>query len=292
MKIEKYILARTLEEALDALERYGDKARVISGGTDLLPLIKSGKIKADCIVDITNITDLSYIDYDDRLIRIGALVTHSEAESSPIINEQAVLLAEASRALGSPQVRNRGTLVGNVVNASPASDASVALIALGAEAKVVSKNGQRTKKVEELFAGPGRTNLSSQELVTELRFQALGPGQGGAFIKLGKRQALAISIVNTAVVLTLDRERNIFSEARIGIGAVAPMPLRARRAERALKGHLISDETIQNASQEAMKEVSPIGDIRSSSDYRREMTGVFVARAIKKAISRVKWEDR
>lgn len=287
----EYILAQTLEEALDALERYRDKARVISGGTDLLPLIKGGKIKADCIVDITNITDLNYIGYDNGLIRIGALVTHSEVESSPIMNEKAVLLAEASRALGSLQVRNRGTLVGNVVNASPASDASVALIALGAEAKVVSKNGQRTKKVEELFVGPGRTNLSSQELVTELRFQGLGSGQEGAFIKLGKRQALAISIVSVAVVLTLDRERNIFSEARIGIGAVAPTPLRARRAEKVLMGHLISDETIQNASREAMREVSPISDIRGSADYRREMTRVLTARALERAVERIKWES-
>ena len=288
--MEKYILAQTLEEVLDALERYRDKARVISGGTDLLPLIKSGKIKADCIVDITNITDLNYIDYDNGLIRIGALVTHSEVESSPLINEEAVLLAEASRALGSLQVRNRGTLVGNVVNASPASDASVALIALGAEAKVVSKNEQRTTKVEELFVAPGRTNLSSQELVTELRFQGLGAGQGGAFIKLGGRQALAISIVNAAVVLTLDRERNIFSQARIGIGAIAPTPLRARRAEKALMGHSISDETIHNASQEAMKEVSPISDIRGSAGYRREMTRVLTTRTIERALERIKWE--
>lgn len=286
--MERYILAQTLEEALDALETYKDRAQVISGGTDLLPLIKSGKTKADCIVDITNIADLNYIDYDNGLIRIGALVTHSEVESSPLINEKVILLAEASRALGSPQVRNRGTLVGNVVNASPASDASVALIALDAEAKVVSKNGQRTKKVEELFIGPGRTNLSSQELVTELRFQGLGPGQGGAFIKLGKRQALAISTVNVAVALTLDRERNIFSQARIGIGAVAPTPLKARRAERALIGHLRSDETIQNASQEAMKEVSPISDIRGSADYRREMTRVLTTRAIERAMERIK----
>jgi len=290
--MEEYILARTLDEALDALQEYKDKARIISGGTDLLPLIKGGKIKADCIVDITNITDLNYIEYNNGLIRVGALVTHHEVESSPLINEKAVLLAEASRTVGSPQVRNRGTLAGNVVNASPAADASVALIALGAEAKIVSKNGQRTEKVEELFVGPGRTNLNSQELVTELRFQGLGWGQGGAFIKLGKRQALAISIINVATVITLDRGEEVFSDAKIGIGAAAPTPLRARRTEEALIGHLINDETIANASREAMGEVNPIGDIRSSSDYRREMTRVVVARTIKKAIDRVKWEDR
>ncbi len=177
-----------------------------------------------------------------------------------------------------------------MVNASPASDTSVALIALGAEAKVVSKNRERMETVENLFVGPGETNLSSQELVTELRFRELGQGQGGAFIKLGKRQALAISIINVATVITLDRERGLFGDARIGIGAVAPTPLRARRAEEALIGHLINNETIQAASEEAMEEASPISDIRGDADYRREMIRVMVARAIKRAMKRVGWE--
>ncbi len=177
--MEKHILAETLEEALDALERYRDKARVISGSTDLLPLIKGGMIKVDCIVDITNITDLNYIDYDDELIRIGALVTHSEVESSPIINERATLLAEASRFVGSPQIRNRGTVVGNVANASRAADATLALIALDAEAKIVSKNGERIERVEDLFVESGQTSLKSEELIAELRFRELKPEQGG-----------------------------------------------------------------------------------------------------------------
>ena len=289
--MKKYILAKTLEEALDALEEYGDKARVIDGGTDLVLLLKEGKIKVDYLVDITNITDLNYIEDDNGLIKIGALVTHSDVETSRIIREKAAVLAEASRAVGSPQVRNRGTLGGNVTNASPAADTSVALIALGTEARVVSKKGQRMEAVENLFVAPGETNLSSQELVTELRFRELGPGQGGAFIKLGKRQALAISIINVVTVITLDRERGVFSDARIGIGAVAPTPLRARRAEEALIGHLINDEAIQAASREAMSEVSPISDIRGSGDYRREMTQVLVARAIKKATERAKGEE-
>ncbi|MFC1951448.1 FAD binding domain-containing protein [Chloroflexota bacterium] len=175
----EYILAQTLQEALDALEKYRGKARVISGGTDLLPLINSRAIKVDFLIDITNITELNYINNNSGLIRIGALATHSEAAGSSIINEQAVLLAEASRAVGSLQIRNKGTVVGNVVNASPAADTSVALIALNAEAEVVSKNGQRIKKVEDLFVGPGQTNLSSQELVAGFHFQGLVPGQGG-----------------------------------------------------------------------------------------------------------------
>lgn len=286
----EYILAKTLQEALDALERYRDKAKVISGGTDLLPLIRIQEIEVDCLVDITSIAELDYIKNDNGLIRLGALATHSEVASSPMINERAALLAEASRAVGSLQVRNQATVVGNIVNASPAADTSVALIALGAEAKIVSQNGERTEKVEELYAGPGQTNLSSQELVTELKFQGLGPGQGGAFIKLGRRRALAIAIVNVAVVITLDKEKNTFSQARIGIGAVATTPLRAREAEKELIGHALSGQTIENASRKAAMEVSPISDIRGSASYRQEMARVLTGRAIDRAIKRIKGE--
>jgi len=286
----KYILAQTLEEAFDALTKYRDKARVISGGTDLLLLIKGGKVKVDCIVDITNITDLNYIDYDNGLIRLGALVTHSEVEDSSIIKEKAVLLAEASRAVGSPQIRNRGTVVGNVANASRAADTPLALIALDAKAKVVSKKGQRIERVEDLFVGLGKTNLKNEELITELYFRGLKPEQGGSFVKLAKRRALAIAGVNVATVITVDRERSVFSNARIAVGCIVPKPQRAKRAEEALIGYPISDESIRNASQEAAGEVSPRTGIHGSAEYKREMTKVLVARTIKNALEWIKWE--
>jgi len=286
----KYILAQTLEEALDALERYRDKARVISGATDLLPLIKNGEIKVDCIVDITNVTDLNYINYDNGLIRIGALVTHSEVESSPIISERATLLAEASRFVGSPQIRNRGTVVGNVANASRAADTPLALIALDAEAKVVSKNRERIERVEDLFVESGQTSLKTEELITELRFQELRPEQGGAFIKLAKRRALAIAAVNVATVITVDKEKRVFSDARIAVGCVVPKPQRAKRAEEALIGHSINGETIRSACQEIAEEVSPRTGIHGSAEYKREMTKILVARTIKNSLGRIKWE--
>ena len=152
----------------------------------------------------------------------------------------------------------------------------------------MSTGGQRTVKVADLFVGPGQTNLSKKELITELRFPGLGPEQAGAFIKIAQRQALAISIVNAAVVITIDKDKNLFKDARIGIGAVAPTPLRARRAEEKLIGHPISDETIKDASLEAAREVSPIDDIRGCADYRCQMTGVLIGRAIKTALSQIK----
>ncbi len=286
--MEKYILAKTLEEALEVLGKYGDRTQVIAGGTDLVLLLRDGKRSPDYILDITNITGLNYIEGKDNLIKMGALATHSDVASSPIIKEKAAVLAEASSRVGSPQVRNRGTLVGNIANASPAADTTLALITLDAETIVMSKGGQRTVKVADLFVGPGQTNLSKKELITELRFQGLGPEQAGAFIKLAQRQALAISIVNAAVVITIDKDKNLFKDARIGIGAVAPTPLRARRAEEKLIGHPISDETIKDASLEAAREVSPIDDIRGCADYRCQMSGVLVGRAIKTALSQIK----
>lgn len=286
--MEKYILAKTLEEALDVLEKYGNRTRVIAGGTDLILLLKDGKTRPDYVLDITNITGLNYIRGEGNLIKVGALATHNDVATSPIIKEKATILAEASNQAGSPQVRNRGTLVGNIANASPAADAALALIALDAEAIVVSKGSQRIIKVADLFVGPGQTNLTNQELITELRFQGLGPQQAGEFIKLAQRRALATSVVNTAVVITIDKNKNLFKDARIGIGAVAPTPLRAREAEKKLIGHPISDETIENASLEAAREVSPIDDIRGCADYRSQMTKVLVSRAIKAALGQIK----
>lgn len=283
----KYVLAQNLEEALNALEIYKSKARVITGGTDLMRLIKSGKVSVDCIVDITNITGLSYIHYDNGMIRLGALVTHNDADNSPIIREKAVLLTEAARAVGSPQVRNMGTLVGNIANAARAADTPVALVALGAEAKILSKNEHRTIKVEDLFMGSGKINLKNDELIAELSFPELTAEQGGSFIKLAKRRALAIATINVAAVVLIDKERNLFKDARIAIGCVVPKPHRIKRAEEALTGYPVNDENIKKASELVAGEVSPRDGIHGSTEYKYEMTKVLVARAIKNAIERV-----
>ena len=151
----------------------------------------------------------------------------------------------------------------------------------------MSRGGQRTVKVADLFVGPGQTNLAKKELIIELLVPALSPEQGSAFVKLSQRRALAISVVNTAVVITIDKGRRLFQDTRLGVGAVAPIPMRARKAEKRLIGQPISDETINAASREAAGEVTPIDDIRSCADYRCQMTGVLVGRAIRTALSRI-----
>lgn len=284
----KYFLAKTLDEALSFLEENGDRTRIIAGGTDLLVLLRDGKAEADYLLDITRIPGLGYIKDEANLIKVGTLATHNDVAISPIIREKATVLAEASSQVGSPQVRNMGTVVGNVANASPAADATTALVALDAEVIAASKSGQRTVKVSDLLVGPGQTKLSRKELITELRFQGVTAEQGSAFLKLSQRRALAIGVVNTAVLVTLGKGKKRFEDARIGVGAVAPTPMRARRAEKKLIGQIVSEETIKQACQEAASEVTPIDDIRGSVDYRCQMTRVLVGRAIRTALSRIK----
>jgi len=286
--MKKYIIPENLSEALEALEKYSDGAKLISGGTDLLIQIRDGKTKPKYLIDLANLRELNYITTKDNSIKIGALATHNDVATSGLIVEKAPLLVEACSSIGAPQVRNMGTPVGNIMNASPAADSTIALLALDAEAKIVNKGNERIQKIESIFAGPGKTNLKPNEMVTELQFKELGANQGGGFIKLGKRRSLAISIINAAVVIKVDKEKKIFTDARIAIGAVAPTPLRVKGAEAMLVGHSINDETIENAASKAKKEVAPIDDIRGSASYRSEMAYMLVRQAIKKALEGIK----
>ncbi|MCD6568010.1 MAG: xanthine dehydrogenase family protein subunit M [Dehalococcoidia bacterium] len=286
IKMGKYILAKSIEEALNALDKYGEKARVMAGSTDLLPLMRRTGRESEYLVDITAIGKLSYIKQDGEVIKIGALATHSDVNESPVVKKGAFVLAEACGMVGSPQIRNRGTLAGNIMNASPAADTAVALIALGAEAKITSKKGERIEKIESIFLGPGKTTLNSKELITELRFRALYPGEGSAFCKLAKRKGMAISIVNAAAFLSLDESRAVCRDARIAVGSVAPTPVRVKSAEDILTGQELGENMIEKASLAARDEVKPIDDIRGGAGYRREMTKVLISSAIRAATER------
>jgi len=188
-----YIRPVTIEETLLILQNDG-KARVIAGGTDLVPFMRrTGSKGFGRLVDITAISSLSYIiKKEDELIRIGALTTHSEVACSPIIREKALVLAEACESVGCPQIRNRGTLVGNIMNASPAADSVIALIALNSEAIISSKRGNKIEKVENILLGPGKTTLQSNELITEVYFKIPQSKEGSSFLKLGKRKGMSI----------------------------------------------------------------------------------------------------
>lgn len=285
---EEYLSPTSVPEALDILKFYKGQARIVAGGTDLILDLKEQIRQVKCLVDISGIAELNTIDLDGDNVKIGATVTHRQVASSKFIQEHASVLAEAAFAIGSPQIRNRGTVVGNVVNAQPAADTAVALFALEAEAQIISGNGSRLVRIEELYQGIGVSKVDSTvEIVTALYFKSLRNSQGSAFIRLAQRKALALPMLNVAVVVTA--QDGHFEEARIVVAPVAPVPFRSRKAEAALRDAVISLESINTAAELAASEAQPRdSDLRGSAEYRKEMVRVLVRRALEQAVQKTK----
>ena len=283
---QEYLFPASVQEALEMLVSYKGEARIVAGGTDLILELKEGKRRVKALVDITRIPGLDEIELKEGMIVLGAGVTHRQAWESSLVRERAAVLAEACHAIGSPQIRNVGTIVGNVVNAQPAADAAIALTALEAELEVADLDGRRWIPIGELYEGPGRSKVDpTRQMVTAVRFPALGPGQGSAFERLAKRRALALPILNTAVVVGLEGDDRAFVEARIALGPVAPTPFRARQAEKAMHSAPIGEESIAKAAEIASREAKPRTSLlRASEEYRREMIKVLVRRALRRAL--------
>jgi CO/xanthine dehydrogenase FAD-binding subunit len=286
MKWEEYLMPASLGEALAVLKERQGQARVIAGGTDLIIQLKKKEVTARCLVDISNLEELKGIELEDGVIRIGACVTHQELASSSLIWERATALAEGASQLGSPQIRNMGTVGGNIVNAQPAADTVVPLMALEAEVEVATATGIRREPLAGIYVGPGQCTVDpTAEILTAVRFRALGPNQGSAFERLAKRRALSLPILNAAVVVTLNDRGDSFQEVRLAVGPVAPTPFRARRAEEALRGAAIDSQAIAAALELAAQEAQPrTNPVRGSEEYRRQMVKVLLRRAIERAV--------
>lgn len=254
---------------------------LLAGGTDLLVRMKLGRVSPGLFIDVSDLPELKAITVEAGKITIGAAVTHSEICRSSVIAQYAPVLAVAAASVGSPQIRNRGTVGGNVGNASPAGDTIPVLLAYDAVVKVVGTAGSREVPLKEFFTGPGRTVLQPGELMTGFSFAGQTPAQAGAFEKLGKRKALSISVVNAAVMVEL--QGRIISRARIAMGAVAATPIRIAAAEGVLSGREFSDEVIARAAQMVSDTVNPIDDVRSEAAYRKKMAGVLTHRALEKS---------
>ncbi len=285
---EEYISPASVEEALDILKSHKKQARIVAGGTDLILDLKDQIREVKCLVDISGIEELRKIERDGDNIKIGAAVTHSQAASSKLIQENAPALAEAALAIGSPQIRNQGTVVGNVINAQPAADTAVALFALEAKAEITTGSGRQLVPIEKLYKGIGASKVdSTAEIVTALYFKSLKNNQGSAFVRLSQRKALALPMLNVAAVVTIQDDH--FEEARIVVAPVAPMPLRSRKAEAALQGALIGLDSINTAAASAASEAQPRdSDLRGSAEYRKEMVKILVRRALEQASQRAK----
>ncbi len=286
--LQDYLIPETVEQALSYLQDNKGQARIIAGGTDLLLDLADGKKEAGVLVDITRIPGLKKITMEDGVIRIGAAVTHNRVAKSEIIQEKASVLAQASRSVGSLQIRNCATVVGNVVNAQPAADAAVALVALGAEAEIVSPTGKEYIPVEKLYAGVGKSTLdSTAQIVTGIRFPAALKNQGSAYERLEQRKALALPMLNVAVAVSLSGER--FEWARIAMAPVGTGPVRAAEAEAILKGAEANLEVIEKAAQAATSQANPRSSaLRGSREYRLEVLPVLVRRALEAAVAQAK----
>jgi carbon-monoxide dehydrogenase medium subunit len=283
----EYFEPATLAEAVALLGRANGKASVLAGGTDLLVEIKEHLRRPASVINIKQIPGMATLDYDaQRGLRFGALVTSRAIELSPVVQEKYPGLAQAVRELGSIQVRHRATVVGNICRASPSADTLPPLVADGASARIYGPGGERVVLLEEFFTGPGRTVLEPDELVTEIVVPPPPPHTGRVYIKHGRRKAMELATVGVAVSLTLAAGR--CREIRIALGAVAPTPIRARAAEACLRDRAIDDGAVAAAARAAMDESRPIGNVRASADYRRQMVGVLTRRALGQALERAR----
>jgi carbon-monoxide dehydrogenase medium subunit len=281
---DTYLTASSVEDALDKLGQLGEGARVIAGGTDLVLQAQRGQCLAHAVVDVTRIPGLAEIYEQDGYIVVGAAATHAQIAASPLIRRTAPLLFQACASIGGPQVRNVGTLAGNVVNALPAADGAVALFALQAQAQIATRAGPTWIPVADLYRGVGECALDRcTEIVTALRFQPLDASAGCSFQRLARRRALALPIVNAAVAAGVDK--GTVAYARIAVGPVAPVPFRALAAEHALIGHLPTEARIAQAAQLAARDARPRSSVlRGSATYRTEMVEVLVRRGLRAAL--------
>jgi carbon-monoxide dehydrogenase medium subunit len=287
--LKQYVLAKSMDDVLKCFREYPGEARIIAGGTDLILDIESGKVQCGCLIDITEIEEMKNIELVDREVVIGAAVTHNEANRSELIKATAQVLSQACGTVGSLQVRNVATVVGNVINGQPAADAAVALMALGAEAEIVSSNGRRTLPLEDIYAGLGKTRIDcTNEVVASVKFPALTDNQGSSFVRFAQREALALPMLNVAVAMSLGEDKTV-EWVRIVMAPVGPKPIRATSAENMLTGSIINGELLQKASEEAVKDASPRDSaLRGTAEFRKDVLPVLVRRALENAVSSIK----
>jgi carbon-monoxide dehydrogenase medium subunit len=271
----------TLQEASRLLKENGPGGRFLAGGTDLVIALKEKGLLPKYVVDLKKVPGLAGIrENTDGSITIGALTTMREIEISPLVVQKYPFLAQSAAEVGSIQIRNRATVGGNMANATPSADTAPALIALNAAAKIVGLSGARTVALEEFFKAPGQTVMSADEILTEVTIPKTGPRLVGEYIKFSPREMMDLAYVGVAVVYNLGDKVKKCDGVRIVLGAVAPTPIRAKRAEAALEGQTLTEALAEKAGAIAAEESKPISDVRSSAEYRRAMVGAMTKRAV------------
>lgn len=281
----EYHVPADLKESLSMLAQYGADCKVIAGGTDLIPKLKAGVARFSHMISLKNVEELKEITFDPaKGITIGANVDLRTTEANEYVQKYYPALYTGMHSMANTQIRNRGTIAGNICNAVPSADTAPALIVYGAEIKIVSERGTRIVPIDEFFTGVCKTVLEPDELVTEIFIPLPDEDACSVYYKYAIRKALDLAMIGVAANVTVD-ENNIVKKARIALGAVAVTPKRAEKAEQLILGQELTEELIQKAAKAASQEdCAPISDIRATAGYRRQMVYVHVRDALRKVV--------
>jgi len=289
MKSFEYIVPENLKEAFSLLAQYNGKAAILAGGTDLLVKMRDRVLQPAVLIDLKHISDLGGIDYSEAEgLKIGALVNICDIEKSKLIQEKFSILSQAAGTLGSVQVRNKATIGGNLCNAAPSADMATSLIGLGASVTLAGPDGENLLPLEEFFTGPGETILGKGQILKDIRVPNMRAHSEGIYLKFSRRKATDLALVGVASVLTMDSALDNCIDISIVLGAVAPTPLRAKRAEAVLRENKISDSLVKEAARVASEEAAPITDVRASLWYRNQIIEVLVNQSVVQALEKVK----
>ncbi len=276
-----------MRSALEMMSSLKSNAKIIAGGTDILVNMKKGIISPKYLVSLAKMKELFVLEQRKKGIAIGSHVIVSELAESDLLWKKFSVIAKAASVLGSPLIRNRATIGGNIVTARPAADLPPALMAVGAKVELKSKKGRREVGLDEFFLGPGKTVIRPDEILTKIIINELPPFTGGDYMKLGHRKALEIAIVAVASRITLDKPQGIIKSARIILSAVAPQAIHAVSAEKVLMNERPTEKLIERAAALAMQDCRPITDIRGGAEYRKEIVKVLTKRTLLNAVKEV-----
>ncbi|HOP48523.1 MAG TPA: xanthine dehydrogenase family protein subunit M [Desulfobacteraceae bacterium] len=279
----QYKAPETLDEVCSLLDQYNGKAKVMAGGTDLLVSMKKREETPEYIISIKNIQGLDYIKFNEGILKIGAMATLASVANSEIVNEKFGVLAMACKKVSTPQVRNMGTVAGNVAKAGPSQDTIPALLALEAKLKLVRGVDERIIPISEFFTGPFQSILESNEILSEIQVPVPPDRSAGCYLYKTKGTEMDETLAGAAVVLACDSSNQLCEDIRIGLTSVAPYPFRARKAEKMLRGNKLDENLIREVGQAAAEETKP----RSRPEYRKRMTSILVRQAITESLNKI-----
>jgi len=274
----EYVSPGTVDEAIAFISGHGEDAKLLAGGTDLVPQLKGREVKARYVVDLKAMPGLDAVSSDGASVTIGALATINTIARSPLVNERLPLLVQAASVMASPQVRNRGTFVGNICSAVPSADSAPGLLALEARVRLKGPGGERIVAIDRFFTGSRTTVVARDEVALAIEVPFSPAVSRGVYLKLSPRHAMDLAVVGVAVHAVCDN--GVCTRVRIGLGAVAPTPVRAPVAESLLEGRAITQELIDEAARHSVTQCSPIDDHRASQEYRCDMVYVMTRRAL------------